>query len=305
MLFELPGSDNAVTRFECKLIRAMLTSSTCDFLAQVRLKNTKERGTVLCYCVTNTYGMLPSSKCDVNCSDGQSCGGLYSYSVYKGRLECKNFSTHSQYVTVTTFESQQMNLLELEAYPLENCSVMNGGCDDFVCLDVQPDFKEYNASVRCYEPDEDFITIPEASKKKLNFKGCFVAVVSEEKKDKIGTVQSCYEHCVHTVLFAMQNAKYCLCVRSVEHELSANKCNKKCSDDLSCGGRRFYSVYASNKLVKLVDNSCRFTVRFKDQVNRVFAEFDAFNNPLKYHFCLDDVAESVKAYCRSGTCSYG
>ncbi|ESN97678.1 hypothetical protein HELRODRAFT_177733 [Helobdella robusta] len=133
--------------------------------------------------------------------------------------------------------------------PITSCEENNGGCGEDVCVEVQGDV--FDVQVKCNPPDEEIFKVPEVyentnldePKNDWNYKGCFNKVQSF-KELMIVSLNSCFEYCKETSFYAMKDGRLCTCANSVENEAGADKCNKKCSDGLSCGGSSFHSVYA-------------------------------------------------------------
>ncbi|ESN97702.1 hypothetical protein HELRODRAFT_177760 [Helobdella robusta] len=181
------------------------------------------QGKQSCVCVHVLGTKVSPSKCNVTCFDGKACGGKSHISVY-GNEKCP-----------------ASIILKIE---VRGCRENNGGCGEQICFEAGPDNGE-GAEIRCYPPDENFFMSSEVVvERNMNYKGCF-AKMHSSKELKIESVNSCLEYCKETFFYGMKNSDTCSCAKTVEHEVSAERCNKLCSDGFSCGGSSFYSVYAS------------------------------------------------------------
>ncbi|ESN97683.1 hypothetical protein HELRODRAFT_177738 [Helobdella robusta] len=221
----------------------------------------------------------------------------------------KKSSSRTPYVTVVTIVKTPAS------EPNNLCRENNGGCGENVCVEVQSDVFDFQ--VKCNSPDKEIFNVPEVYVKPKNdwiYKGCFNKVQSS-KELRIDSVKSCFEYCKETSFYAMKDGRLCTCANSVENEAGADKCDKKCSDGLSCGGSSFHSVYASNSETC----QCGRKIEFKDQLSKeqckepsVFAllsdvspDLDVQGKPTKYNYCMNDKIEIKKAYCKTGHCKFG
>ncbi|ESN97667.1 hypothetical protein HELRODRAFT_177722 [Helobdella robusta] len=158
----------------------------------------------------------------------------------------------------TTSTTQTLTQPTTKVY-VNKCGENNGGCGDSVCIEVEPDNGagvEANAGVKCYSPDEEFIEVPEIKVQyNYTYKGCFEIM---HANDNLATasLESCFDFCSDSLFYGMKDRKYCACANNLENEVSANKCNKNCTEGLSCGGKATYSVYASKKSSESIDVGC-------------------------------------------------
>ncbi|ESN97649.1 hypothetical protein HELRODRAFT_177704 [Helobdella robusta] len=194
-----------------------------------------------------------------------------------------------------------------ESDPVTSCGENNGGCGEDVCVEVGDDV--FDVQVKCNPPDEEIFKVPTVKPMSdWNYKGCFNKMHSSTE-ETIRSVESCSELCDET-FYGIKNGELCTCANIVDNEVGADRCNKKCSDGLSCGGESFYSVYASkvsdiflNRQFKLAKKASKSIVVgcFK------YLELEHKQNEKDKAHCLDSCKELGFPYSGTGneTCQCG